>query len=156
MVQKNRTLKPIPIAAQRYALRERYGELVTFLPVPRQQLVCLIALRPSPHSCKYVVRVSYGLHWSQRTPRVWLLSPLLDQGGHQQVPHVYEYNSQGHARLCVYNPNQREFRPEQHLLANSLVPWILTWLNTYEFWLLTGQWVYPQIHNTAKKDHVSH
>ena len=154
MVQTNRTLKPITIAAQKYALKERYGGLVTFLPTPYHQLLCRIVLTPSPHSCSYVVKVSYGLYWPWNIPKVFLLSPALQRRDNQKIPHLYEYDSQGHARLCVYDPHQKEFRPQQ-LLADSFVPWILTWLNTYEFWLLTGQWIYSQVHAAPKKDPVN-
>ena len=38
-------------------------------------------------------------------------------------------------------------------IALSFVPWIVTWLNTYEYWLITGEWSYDESPRTiSRKD----
>jgi len=29
-------------------------------------------------------------------------------------------------------------------LADSYIPWVITWLSAYEIWQITGVWVYPE------------
>ncbi len=30
-------------------------------------------------------------------------------------------------------------------IADSFVPWVCTWLSTYEYWLVTGKWHYDEM-----------
>jgi hypothetical protein len=39
--------------------------------------------------------------------------------------------------LCLYYD---EFDGGQHLIADTVVPWISEWLFHYELWLSTGSW----------------
>lgn len=34
---------------------------------------------------------------------------------------------------------------QQMYIADSFVPWVCTWLSTYEYWLVTGKWHYDEM-----------
>jgi hypothetical protein len=36
-------------------------------------------------------------------------------------------------------------------LANAYIPWVITWLSAYEFWQITGKWVYPEYKDEKPK-----
>jgi len=36
--------------------------------------------------------------------------------------------------------------------ALSFVPWIVTWLSAYEYWQITGEWVYPESKDLNPKE----
>ena len=52
--------------------------------------------------------------------------------------------------LYVYCPYYDNWN-DNMFLSDVFVPWILTWLNTYEFWLVTGTWNYDEIHPKKRK-----
>jgi hypothetical protein len=41
--------------------------------------------------------------------------------------------------LCLFNPEKREWNPEQRL-GDTILPWACIWLYFYEIWLATGDW----------------
>lgn len=57
--------------------------------------------------------------------------------------HIYGVDKFGHYRLCVYDPKRKEWN-QQMFIAESFVPWVCTWLNTYEYWVITGVWHYDE------------
>ena len=44
----------------------------------------------------------------------------------------------------LYYPKYKEWNKQMYI-ANSFVPWVCTWLSTYEYWLVTGNWHYDEI-----------
>jgi hypothetical protein len=73
--------------------------------------------------------VEYG---QGRRPRVTVVDPPLQRHDGQQLPHVFPSDD-----LCLYYD---EFDGGQHLIADTVVPWISEWLFHYELWLSTGSW----------------
>lgn len=68
-----------------------------------------------------------------RRPRVTVVDPPLQRHDGQHLPHVFPGDD-----LCLYYD---EFDGGQHLIADTVVPWISEWLFHYELWLI---WLMPR------------
>ena len=98
-------------------------------------------ITPSENSQTYKVEISYRYEYK---PKAILLSPELQQKDGKYPHHIYGMDKNGHARLCVYCPSLDEWN-EDMSIATTFIPWVSTWLNTYEYWLITGEWHYDEI-----------
>jgi|LSQX01.2.fsa_nt_gb hypothetical protein len=126
---------------QRIRLRELFGELIESIDVQRSVLSCVVAITPSDQSDTYKVRIvqKEGNH-----PKIWLLFPNLQTREGRKPPHLYSNSDKdGNPCLCVYYPREGEWNNTM-FIAETIVPWISTWLNAYEFWVITGKWYYPE------------
>ncbi len=132
---------PIPLAKQQIRLSSLYGDVIDYIGIERSELLCVMRLQPSENSDVYKVKITYKI--SDISPKVWLISPHMQMFEGRPPHHVYDKDEQEHYRLCVFDPKQKEWT-QQMFLAESFVPWVCTWLNTYEFWLITGEWHYDE------------
>lgn len=139
--------QPIPLIQQKLRISALYGSLIKSICIIRSELVCIMRLQPSEHSDIYVVKITYKI--SDVSPKVWLLSPNLKAVDGKRPHHIYGVDKLGHYQLCVYDPNRKEWR-QQMFIAESFIPWICTWLNTYEYWIITGEWHYDEAFSAKK------
>ena len=58
--------------------------------------------------------------------------------------HIYGKDERGHYQLCVHYHRDKNWN-QQMFIAESFIPWVCTWLNTYEYWLITGEWHYDEV-----------
>jgi hypothetical protein len=94
------------------------------------ELVCTVALQPTPASRVYTVRITYR---HRRRPKVTVTDPPLAFHPRATVlPHVYPGDE-----LCLYLPGQWK---ESMFLVDTILPWTSEWLLHYELWLVTGRW----------------
>lgn len=93
-------------------------------------------ITPSENSNTYEVKISYEIG---KKPQAILLSPALKEYDGKMPHHIYGFDKNGHAILCVYCPYKGEWTSSMPI-AESFIPWVSTWLNTYEYWLITGEW----------------
>ena len=133
--------KAIPLIQQGIRLRNLYEGLIDSISISKSELVCIMHLQPSEHSDTYTVKIIYKI--SDFSPKVWLISHSLKTVGGKRPHHIYEVDEEGHCRLCVYDPKLKEWN-QQMFIAESFVPWICTWLNTYEYWVITEEWHYDE------------
>ena len=133
--------KAIPLIQQGLKLRKLYGNLIDSISISKSELVCIMNLQPSEHSDTYTVKIIYKI--SDISPKVWLIAPELQKVEGKRPHHIYEVDEQGRCRLCVCDPKLKEWN-QQMFIADSFVPWICTWLNTYEYWAITGEWHYDE------------
>lgn len=100
-------------------------------------------LQPSAESIIYTVRIKYSL---ESYPQVWLMKPkeLATVDG-KKPHHIYKQGKspEGYEKLCVFYPHGHEWNRQMYL-AESFIPWIITWLSAYEYWQITGEWLYPE------------
>jgi len=132
---------------QKFNLEREYGELIESCTVTKGTLICDMKVRPSSESNLYRIRVSYKA--SDRYPKVWLLSPALEMVNGSLPHHIYEMDKNMHPRLCVYYPAYNEWNVGMNI-ATVFIPWVITWLNTYEYWLITGVWYYDESPSRTK------
>ncbi len=92
-------------------------------------LVCEVDLQPSAVSPVYRVRIN---HQAGSSPHVRVLSPALDPGEREVLPHVYRNGD-----LCLYSTGDWT---NGMYLAETIVPWTAEWLYFYELWRATGEW----------------
>lgn len=144
-------LKPISLTQQYYALRRYYPCLIDKIDIKSSKLTCVIRLQPSKNSTIYTVKIVYKL--TDFSPRAWLISPELQKYDDEYPHHTFGQDSHGYYELCVYYPKFKEWN-RQMFIADSYVPWICTWLNAYEYWLITGEWHYDEAfpRENAKKE----
>lgn len=131
----------IPLVQQELKIRNLYGDLIESIHIVKSELICIMNLQPSEHSDMYKVKIAYKI--SDVSPKVWLLSPELQKVDGKAPHHVYGKDKNGHHQLCVYHPRRKEWN-QQMFIAESFIPWVCTWLNTYEYWVITGEWHYDE------------
>ena len=138
----------LTIAVQKFRIGQLYGNIIEELREVNSELICVINLQPSEHSDIYKVKITYKI--SDAYPKAWLLSPTLKTYDGKMPHHVYEKDKYGHCRLCVYYPKDKNWN-QQMFIAENFIPWICTWLNTYEYWLITGEWHYDEALSEGNK-----
>ena len=85
-------------------------------------------------------------HW----PRMVVLEPNLYVLADGRVPpHIYRHDGPG-TNLCLWLPRKNEWQPQMKLLDTYLA-WTAEWLNYFEEWLATGQWVGGGEHPPTRK-----
>ncbi len=100
------------------------------------RLVAEGVVTPSPLAARYSIRLEYKLG---KPPKIWVLDPELhDRSEDERIPHVYHEKGMP-PRPCLYLPWGDEWRPHR-LLSDTMLPWLLVWLEYYEFWHITGSW----------------
>ena len=75
-------------------------------------------------------------------------SCFLNLDNQKSEKNIYGVDEYGHPKLCVFHPS--EWNSSMYL-AESFIPWIVTWLNTYEYWQLTGEWFFDEYKTDQKK-----
>lgn len=139
--------KPLSLSAQLLLIRDYYHEILEASEISKGVLKCILRLQPSADCKEYRVLVKYKI--SDYSPKAWILSPELKTNGDKAPHHLYGYDENGHPLLCVYDPRCKEWN-QQMSIAKAFIPWIITWLNTYEYWLITGEWDYPEAGNAER------
>lgn len=77
-------------------------------------------------------------------PRIILVDPLLElsteRAPGELVPHIY-LNGRDPTKspLCVFDPVADEWTNDM-AIADTIIPWVIDWLVSYEGWLATGEW----------------
>ena len=138
----------ITLALQLLSLRQTYGSLIESSGISNSTLSCVIRLQPAPDCAVYKVKITYKI--SDYSPKAWLLKPKLQKVDGNLPHHLYGHDKDRHPQLCVYYPGYNEWN-QQMFISKAFVPWILTWLNTYEYWLITGEWFYDESPFGSKK-----
>lgn len=95
-------------------------------------------VQPRPLSETYRVRVVYTYG---SVPEAYVDEPALrprDDGS--PIPHVY-----AGPRPCLYLPGSGEWTGEE-MIATTIIPWLLLWLEFYELWHATGVWKGGGVH----------
>lgn len=75
---------------------------------------------------------------------VTLVSPELelstDKAPGEDTPHLYwnERNPRK-SRLCLFDPATAEWTRDK-TIAETIIPWTIDWLASYEGWRATGEW----------------
>lgn len=151
MAKKYVKQKPYSLVVQQKELHKTYGSLIKSSSINRSHLYCTMFLQPSKESIVYTVRIEYSI---SGVPKVWLINPMMERVDGKLPHHIYrsDEDEEGHQRLCVYYPRFYEWDGGCMLLSETFVPWIITWLNTYEYWLVTGEWVYAESPHKIRKN----
>ena len=121
-------------------VKRYYSNVIQSYSLKCGELVFTIELRPSENSNKYLIEIRFH---SDGFPIAYMINPKIEKYNGKLPKHLYSIDKTGRRPLCVYDPKTKEWNGKM-LIAESFIPWILTWLNTYEFWLITGKWEYNE------------
>ena len=139
-------MPPLSLMQQMYGLQSTYRN-IEFCGISLGVLTCIMQITPSENSGNYRVRIKYKLSLKngEYYPRVWLLDPPMQKREGKYPSHIYvtRADAAGHQCLCLFYPGYNEWN-RNTLISSTIVPWISAWLNTYEYWLITGEWQYPE------------
>lgn len=101
----------------------------------------IMQITPSEVSRTYRVKIIYRYGFA---PRAILLSPKLEKREGAYPHHIFGFDEDGNAKLCVFNQDTDQWNYKTSI-AKTFIPWVSTWLNTYEYWLITGAWHYDEV-----------
>lgn len=69
----------------------------------------------------------------------------------ESTPHLYpDAENPTKSRLCLFDPATREWLPGM-AIADTIIPWTIDWLASYEGWRATGVWTGGGRHPGADK-----
>lgn len=98
-------------------------------------------LQPDPSSPAYRIKVVYG---QRKRPDVFVVHPALAPN----APHVWPNGS-----LCLYWGKEWWWKDTESI-AETIMIWTALWLEYFEIWQETGEWLGPSSHGqpTEKSD----
>ena len=143
IMARNRHRRVIGLVQQKIKLIRTYPTLIVGIQISRNLLRFVIRLQPTPESIEYKVRIQLKLGY---LPTAQLQEPKEIAMVNGQKPHHLYKGKNGDEYLCVFYPKGCEWS-NCMFLADSFVPWVVTWLSAYEIWQVTGVWVYPEYVN---------
>ncbi|HEY0695193.1 MAG TPA: hypothetical protein VGD71_39920 [Kribbella sp.] len=127
MATTTRPPRALSPAQQALGLRTLFPQ--SSVTVRATGVVWVGAIRPTPLSRTYTVRVTYTV---DDYPTVLVLDPPLEPREGEPLPHTFHGGS-----LCLHEDH--EWTPTKHLV-DTILPWTAEWLAHYELWKATGQW----------------
>lgn len=100
----------------------------------------------------YQVRIFWHLFWPgdldfevpNFVPQIFILNPPLQDRPDEKVPHMYRAPGKGE-RVCCWDPAAKEWSFKKSI-ADTVIPFIVRWLCSYELWRVTGEWPAPGRH----------
>lgn len=135
-------LKRLSILQQVAGLKSLYPKTIS--KHTRNRLIWIGALKPTPISSEYTIKIEYTLG---QQPKCYSYTPLTIPKG-KKLPHVYNQKEQ---QLCLYYPRGKNTSWDaSKSIAFTIIPWASEWLFYYELWLATGQWLGGGIHVSNK------
>lgn len=105
-------------------------------------------------SAEYRVRIFWHRYWKEdwalgtRQPRIYMLDPPMQDRADKVVPHAYPGHPRRH--MCVYDPDSEADWNWSQSIADTIIPYAIQWLGTYELWHVTGEWNAPGRHPTGR------
>jgi hypothetical protein len=132
--------QPISLANQLRDLRKKCANMIDNAWISNGVLTCIMWFKPTIHSRQYKIKIVYKL---KKNPHAWLIFPQAEKYNDNYPHHKYGFDEKRHLELCFFDPKGYEWS-SQNFIADLVVPWISTWLFAYEYWLVTGKWVYPE------------
>ena len=138
--------RPISLALQKLSIEHTYSN-VKSCKIRNNVLTCILYVTPSDVSDTYTVKIEYHFKYK---PSAVLIAPELQLFNGKRPTHLYGNDNNGNPKLCVFCPMRIEWNSQMYL-SKSFIPWISTWLNTYEYWVITGEWHYPESSHAVKK-----
>lgn len=120
-----------------------------------RKLVARGTLATSSVTGAYRVRIEYREGKGNR-PEVYVEEPKLSRRPQEPdtpIPHTYDLATPGKERPCAFYP--RADWDGTRAIANTVIPWLMSWLVDYEIWHATGQWhgggLHPPVKSAAAK-----
>lgn len=136
--------QPLSVIQQLMKIKSDYNNIV-HATLKKDCLDVTLVIKPTENSAEYTVRIFYKL---DSIPYIYLMDPQLVQKNGKYPHHIYGFVN-GKPRLCVCYPKYKEWTPNL-FIADTIIPWVSTWLFAYEFWQITGVWHYDESNHLNK------
>lgn len=101
-------------------------------------------------SREYKVRIFWHRWWPNELfdvgydkPKVFVLDPLLQPRYDQPLDHVYRRTQP--VWICPFDPKAKDWDTSQ-AIADTIIPFAIQWLCSYELWRVSGEWPAPGRH----------
>jgi hypothetical protein len=101
-------------------------------------------------SREYLVRIFWHRWWPGKEfsvpntkPQVFVLDPPLLDRTDQRIPHLYRRDTP--PKICAWDPLTDDWDSTQ-AIADTIIPFIIQWLCSYELWRASGDWPAPGRH----------
>lgn len=104
-------------------------------------------------AAEYRVRIFWHRFWTEdwltriNEPQIYMIDPPMQDRPDKIVPHAYPGNRT--RRMCVYDPDSETDWDWSQSIADTIIPYAIQWLGTYELWHVTGNWNAPGRHPTG-------
>lgn len=104
-------------------------------------------------AAEYHVRIFWHRFWTEdwltgtTQPQIYMIYPPMQDRPDKIVPHAYPANPT--RRMCVYDPDSETDWDWSQSIADTIIPYAIQWLGTYELWHVTGNWNAPGRHPTG-------
>lgn len=138
---KRKTANHYLVLCIQYAEINRMYKNIAKKQIYKDHFEVIMQIKPSEMSRTYRVKITYKYG---HIPRAILLEPKLEKYKDEYPHHIYGFDKKGHANLCVFKRGVDQWNHETSI-AKTFIPWVFTWLNTYEYWLITGKWHYDEV-----------
>ena len=138
---RSHKMSPIQMVVwQMMSIRNTYQNIKSS-SINKDSLTCVMEITPSENSDTYTIEISYKYG---KSPQAKLLSHKLEKRNGKYPHHIFGFDKDDHATLCVFHKGTDGWNKDV-LISKSFIPWVSTWLNTYEYWLITGEWHYSEM-----------
>jgi len=101
-------------------------------------------------SREYCVRIFWHRWWPDDLfevprdwPQVFVLDPQPQPRDDQPLQHVYQRTHP--IKICAWDPKAKDWDASQ-AIADTVIPYAIQWLCSYELWRVTGEWSAPGRH----------
>lgn len=101
-------------------------------------------------SAEYRIRIFWHRYWPEdwklpvHRPQIFMIDPPMEDRPDGRVPHAYP--GVRSRSLCVFDPASEDDWDHSQSIADTIIPYTIQWLCTYELWHLTGDWNAPGRH----------
>ena len=133
-------------------ISQRYSNVIKWHSLKCNELIFQIELSPNEHSLKYIVEIRFK---TNGFPIAYLIKPNMRKMDGEFPKHLYATDKTGRRPLCVYDSEKKEWKSDM-LISETFIPWVLTWLNAYEYWMITGKWEYDEAEHHQKRKRSKH
>lgn len=132
---------------QIHLVRERYPELKVVCGWP------WLVIWEGPvrsFARTYLVRIFWHRFWPgdfevpNPNPQIVVLDPPLQDRPDERIPHMYRRSGRTD-RVCGWDPAADDWDFTKPV-ADTIIPFIVQWLCSYEIWRVTGDWPAPGRH----------
>lgn len=143
--QKHKTLT---LLQQLFLINGKYKNVIKSY-IKNNTLVVALKIKPTENSSEYIVEVRYKKGYK---PTALLVYPNLQEFEGKRPHHIYGFR-RDKAILCIYDTRNKSCEWNKDMvLADTVIPWVSTWLFAYEYWLITGVWHYDEIVGDKKDE----
>lgn len=111
-----------------------------------------VTYRDTFYSKRLKRKYSFTILWKPETQCKVIIenpNPLPKRHG-EQIPHLFDQTKQ---TVCLFrnvDGSRVEF-DDSMPIVETLIPWLYEWIDTYECWLLSGIWQFPEHKHTNSK-----